>query len=287
MGYIGKDAGIVGGSGLLKQLPMTDSEFKKIRELIYKYAGIVLSDQKQDMVYGRLSRRLKSLDLSTFSHYIQFLESPTGKEEKQLFINSLTTNLTSFFREAYHFPILAKHARAQRGNYTVWSTASSTGEEPYSIAITLDEALGGSAVLPRITATDIDTQVLNIAEQGIYRAEDIARLDPAQKKKYFLRGAGEQSGLVKVRKELMRDVTFNQMNLMDTTWPLQGKFDAIFCRNVMIYFDKASQQKILKRFAKMLKPNGLLFAGHSEQVSQLSDEFYSRGQSVFGLIGEK
>ncbi|MBK4716743.1 MULTISPECIES: protein-glutamate O-methyltransferase CheR [Tenebrionibacter/Tenebrionicola group] len=272
---------------LMARVPLTENEFKKISALIYQRAGIVLADNKRDMVYNRLSRRLRALNLDNFSQYLALLESHSHSEEWQSFINALTTNLTAFYRESYHFPILAEHARARKGNYTVWSTAASTGEEPCSIAITLDEVLGRSVGGPRIWATDIDTEVLETASRGIYRQLDIAKLTEVQKKKYFLRGTGNQEGKVRVRPELLSSIQYQALNLLDANWNVPGPFDAIFCRNVMIYFDKETQGKILRRFAGMLKEGGVLFAGHSEHVSQLSSEFYLQGQSVYGLTKDK
>lgn len=272
---------------LMVRVPLTESEFKKISALIYQRAGIVLADNKRDMVYNRLSRRLRTLGLDSFTQYLALLESHSNSDEWQAFINALTTNLTAFYREAYHFPILAEHAQARKGNYTVWSTAASTGEEPCSIAITLDEVLGRSVGGPRVWATDIDTEVLETASRGIYRHLDIAKLTEAQKKKYFLRGTGNQEGKVRVRPELLSSIQYQPLNLLEAEWAVPGPFDAIFCRNVMIYFDKETQRKILRRFAGMLKEGGILFAGHSEHVSQLSSEFYLRGQSVYGLTKDK
>lgn len=273
-------------SKLRPQEDMTEAELLKISRLIYQRAGIVLTTQKKDMVYNRLSRRLRELNLTSFTDYIQLLESNPNSNEWQTFINALTTNLTSFFREPYHFPILAEHARKKRGNYTVWCTAASTGEEPCSIAITLNEALGENISGPRIWATDIDTDVLQKATDGIYRLSDIESLSPDKKKNYFLRGTGTQQAFVKVRKELQASIQYQQLNLLDPNWDVPGPFDAIFCRNVMIYFDQKTQETLMKRFAKMLKKDGILFAGHSEHFGNMSGPFRLRGQSVYYLPQE-
>lgn len=265
------------------QQSLSDRELSKISALIYQRAGIVLTPQKRDMVYNRLLRRLRTLGLSGFHDYIRLLESRPAGEEWQEFVNSLTTNLTSFFREAYHFPVLAEHARSRRGNYNVWCTASSTGEEAYSIAITLEEALGSGMPGPRVWATDINTDVLSKAMSGIYRLSDIDALTQGQKKSWFLRGKDASEGWVKVNKQLHNGVRFQQLNLLDRHWNVPGPFDAIFCRNIMIYFDPKTQEQLLMRFAKMLKPGGLLFVGHSENFSHLNNEFYLRGQSVYEL----
>lgn len=272
---------------MIQRLPLSDTHFRRISELIYQRAGIVLADHKREMVYNRLVRRLRILGLNDFSSYMALLESDSNSPEWQAFINALTTNLTAFFREAHHFPILAEHARSRPNNYSVWSTAASTGEEPYSIAMTLSEALGPRIANCRIQASDIDTQVLEKATAGVYRLEELRTLSPQQLQKFFLKGTGPHSGLVRVRPELAQMVAFQQLNLLANQWQLNGPFDAIFCRNVMIYFDKETQEKILRRFVPLLKPGGLMFAGHSENFSQISREFYLRGQTVYGLAKER
>lgn len=272
---------------MIQRLPLSDIHFRRISELIYQRAGIVLADHKREMVYNRLVRRLRILGLNDFGSYLAMLESDTSSAEWQAFINALTTNLTAFFREAHHFPILAEHARSRPNNYSVWSTAASTGEEPYSIAMTLSEALGPRMANCRIQASDIDTQVLEKATAGVYRQEELRTLSPQQLQKFFLKGTGPHSGLVRARPELTQMVAFQQLNLLANQWQLNGSFDAIFCRNVMIYFDKETQEKILRRFVPLLKPGGLMFAGHSENFSQISREFYLRGQTVYGLAKER
>ncbi len=193
----------------------------------------------------------------------------------------------SFFREAHHFPILADHARKRSGSYSVWSTAASTGEEPYSIAMTLAETLGTGPGKFQVHASDIDTQVLEKAVAGVYRHEELRTLSQQQLQRFFLRGTGPHEGMVRVRSELAGMVNYSQLNLLSNDWALPGPFDAIFCRNVMIYFDKETQEKILRRFVPLLKPGGLLFAGHSENFSQISKEFWLRGQTVYGLTKER
>ncbi|WP_084971434.1 CheR family methyltransferase [Mixta calida] len=266
---------------------LTEAELEKISALIYHRAGIVLSHQKRDMVYNRLARRVRQLGLKTFTAYLNLLESDPVSPEWQQFINALTTNLTSFFREAYHFPVLAEHARARQNNYTVWCTAASTGEEPCSIAITLNDVLGPSVGGPRIWATDIDTEVLAKAEKGIYRHDDISALTLEQKRAWFLRGTGAQRDQVKAKPSLLNTIHYQQLNLLAPEWRLPAPFDAIFCRNVMIYFDQRTQHQILRRFAKMLKPGGLLFVGHSENFSNMNGPFRLRGQSVYSLTQDK
>lgn len=266
---------------------LSAQDFQKISALIYQRAGIVLAAHKQEMVYNRLLRRVRALNLANFSQYIQYLEKNPQSSEWQEFTNALTTNLTAFFREAHHFPILSQHARQHKGCFTLWCCAASTGEEPWSLAITLAESLGLGPGRFQIYASDIDTHVLAKGKQGIYRQESLSMLSPEQLQRYFLKGTGEHSGLVRVRPELAATVNFYPLNLLSPEWKLKEKVDAIFCRNVMIYFDKKTQQSILSRMATVLQPDGLLFAGHSENLSQLSTDFLLQGQTVYRLAERK
>ncbi|CDG18069.1 MULTISPECIES: protein-glutamate O-methyltransferase CheR [Xenorhabdus] len=269
---------------MLQRHALSDAQFERICQFIYQRAGIVLAKNKREMVYNRLVRRLRVLGLNDFGQYLSILEQDSHSQEWELFINSLTTNLTAFFREAHHFPILAAHAsRKNGGTYRVWSAAASTGEEPYSIAMTLCDALGHRSNRIKIIGSDIDTSVLEKARQGVYRLEELQYLNENQKKKYFFKGVGLFEGYARIRPLLAELVSFQHLNLLDADWALEGKFDAIFCRNVMIYFDKKTQERILRRFVSFLKPDGLLFAGHSENVTQISREFYLQGQTVYGL----
>ncbi|WP_181017631.1 CheR family methyltransferase [Zemynaea arenosa] len=270
----------------VKEFNFTHADFERVRGLIYKRAGISLADSKQEMVYSRLARRLRATGINSFATYLDDLESGRMAGEWESFTNALTTNLTSFFREAHHFPLLAAHLKGLHGQgpLTIWCCASSTGEEPYSIAMTVCDALGSLAPNVQIVATDIDTNVLATAEAGIYPAERVARMDPAQVKKYFLRGKGAQEGMVRVRPELRKLVSFKQVNLLADSWPVSGQFDAIFCRNVMIYFDKPTQRRILGRFVPMMKPHALLFAGHSENFLYVSEALKLRGKTVYELL---
>jgi chemotaxis protein methyltransferase CheR len=267
-----------------REFTFTDGDFERIRKLIYKEAGISLNPSKKDMVYGRLVRRIRELKLTGFADYVDLLESIQGKREFEQFVNALTTNLTFFFREEHHFPILAeflkkKAAASSMGELSIWCAAASTGEEPYSLAMTALEALHGMPH-PKITilATDLDTSVLETGRKGIYPADKVSRLPAGHAIKYFdkLPDGNYQA------KALLRDmITFTRLNLIDTHWSLHKPFDAIFCRNVMIYFDRETQFAILKRFAPLLKPDGLLFVGHSENFYYASDYFHLRGKTVY------
>jgi chemotaxis protein methyltransferase CheR len=253
----------------LREFHYTPGDFERVRRLLYQQAGISLSATKDQMVYSRLARRLRSLRLRSFADYFSYLER--HEEEWQQFINALTTNLTAFFRENHHFEMLAAHVRKhahERRPLRIWCSASSTGEEPYSLAMTMIEALGSFAPAVEIIASDIDTGVLTIARTGIYPEDRIEQLDPARKKSFFLRGKGAQRGKVRVRPELQALIEFRQINLLDGNWGIEPGLDVIFCRNVMIYFDKATQNKILERMVHLLRPDGLFFAGHSESFVQ-------------------
>lgn len=262
---------------------LTDHDFSKIRTLIHQRAGIALGAQKRQMVYSRLARRLRELRMKEFSAYLSFLEADPNSDEWELFTNALTTNLTSFFREAHHFPVLAEHVRRCDQPVSVWCSAASTGEEPYSIAMTLIEALGNRAGSASVVATDIDTQVLAKGAAGVFTMEQVSKLSPERLKRFFLKGSGAQAGKVRIRPEVAAMVKFSQLNLLDPRWALKEPFDAIFCRNVMIYFDKPTQHRILQRFAPLMKPHGLLFAGHSENFSFASQILRLRGQTVYEL----
>ncbi len=274
-----------GGTPLERDLTMTDGDFERVRKLIYQRAGIVLAEHKREMVYSRLARRLRLHKMTHFSEYLARLERQPDAKEWEAFTNALTTNLTAFFREAHHFPLLADHLSGRSGPVRIWCAAASTGEEPYSIAMTLSEVLGAKARESRVVATDIDTDALNRAREAVYPLEQVLKLSEERRKRFFLRGGGTRAGLARIRPELTAMVEFRQLNLLAPSWPLDGPFDAIFCRNVMIYFDKTTQAKILDRFVPLLKPDGLLFAGHSENFSYISQAFRLRGQTVYELAG--
>lgn len=264
-----------------RDLLFTDADFARIRELIGRRAGIVLAEHKRDMVYTRIGRCLRQRGLTRFSDYLALLERETDGAEWQAFTNALTTNLTAFFREAHHFPLLVDHLRGRRQPLKIWSAGASTGEEPYSIAMALLEALG-DAVDFEVRATDIDTGALEQARRGIYPLEQVQRqLDGQRIKRFFLKGSGRHSGFARIRPEVAARVRFESLNLIAPRWSGQGAFDAVFCRNVMIYFDHITQAQILQRFAPLIKPDGLLFVGHSESLSHISDRFRLRGQTVY------
>lgn len=269
-----------------REYEFTARDFEAVRKLIYQHAGISLSTTKQDMVYSRLARRLRERSLTRFTDYLQLIESGNAVEQ-EAFINALTTNLTSFYREAHHFPILAEHLK-QRWNrtrepVTVWCCAASTGEEPYTIAMTAIEALGDNPPV-RILATDVDTNVLAKAEAGIYDLDRVEAISQERTRRFFLRGEGRRAGSVKVRPELRKLITFRRLNLLDAQLPVRGPFDVIMCRNVMIYFDKDVQLQILAKFHPVLRPDGLLFAGHSESFLHAAEWFRLQGKTVYERV---
>jgi chemotaxis protein methyltransferase CheR len=269
-----------------REFVFTAADFERIRKLIYGRAGISLSPSKHEMVYSRLGRRLRALGLSEFRDYLLLLENGDATEW-EAFTNSLTTNLTAFFREEHHFPLLAELLQRYRGSgqIALWCSAASTGEEPYSMAMTAAEAFGTLTPPVRILATDIDTNVLAKAQQGVYTMERLEKMPEERIRRFFLRGTGQHAGQARVRDELRAIINYRQLNLLDASWPIRGTFHAIFCRNVMIYFDKPTQYAILQKFVKLLRPDGLLFAGHSESFHHAADLFRPRGQTVYEPAG--
>jgi len=265
-----------------REFAFTDADFERVRKLIYDHAGIALAPIKRDMVYSRLVRRLRALNLRSFELYLNLLEKGDAKEW-EVFVNSLTTNLTYFFREAHHFDVLAQHMKASAHRpYRIWCSAASTGEEPYSLAMTACEAFNTLTPPVSIIASDIDTNVLNTAREGVYGLDRTEKLSPARLQKFFVKAAGGKEGLSRARPELQALITYQRVNLLDARYAgVDGPFDALFCRNVMIYFDKQTQYAILKKFKPLLKADGLLFAGHSESFLHAADLFHSLGKTVY------
>jgi chemotaxis protein methyltransferase CheR len=261
------------------------ADFERVRQLIYQRAGISLHAGKQAMVYSRLSRRLRETGHRSFASYLQWLEHPNGAagdQEWQEFINCLTTNLTSFFREEHHFQELARDLKT-RGTrpLRIWCNAASTGEEPYSIAMTVAESAGPHGA--SIVASDIDTKVLAAAARVVYAA-DARGLSPERLRAHFLRGKGANSGFIRVKPELARAIEFRAHNLMDLNWSLGEPFDIVFCRNVMIYFDAPTQRRVLERIHRVMKPGGWLYVGHSENFSESRDLFRLRGKTIYERV---
>ena len=268
------------------EFTFSNGDFTRVQKLIYQRAGISLHEGKQAMVYSRLSRRLRETGRGSFAEYLQWLQSASGdaaEAEWQEFVNSLTTNLTSFFREDHHFHCLADDLKAVNARpIRIWCCAASTGEEPYSIAMTCHEALGGSASV-QIVSSDIDTNVLNTARHGVYNA-DARGLSPERLRRHFLRGKGANAGRIRVLPELARMIEFRPFNLMTPRWSLGEPFDIVFCRNVMIYFDAPTQRKVLENIHAVMRPNGQLYVGHSENFTESRDLFQLRGKTVYSRV---
>ncbi|HGG58440.1 MAG TPA: chemotaxis protein CheR [Gammaproteobacteria bacterium] len=267
-----------------------DYEFSQYQALIAAHTGIAIADNKKELVYGRVSRRIRELGLSSFADYRKELEKGS-KEELEKFSNLITTNLTSFFREEHHFDYLRDtlvpelmRSRASSRKIRVWSAGCSSGEEPYSIAISMLEA---SPALKswdlKILATDLDSAMVAQARQGVYRLDRLAGMKKHRLLRWFQKGQGRNEGMVRVNDELREIITFNRLNLMES-WPMQGLFDIIFCRNVVIYFDQATQTKLFSRFANQMPDDGTLFVGHSESLSKVTDKFRLLEKTIYKKV---
>jgi chemotaxis protein methyltransferase CheR len=266
-----------------RQFAFTDADFERIRRMIRAWAGIALGPSKRNLAYSRVSRLVRAAGHDSFHDYLDALERCSDAATRQRFVNALTTNLTSFFREAHHFPLLARHLRdwPARQPMVVWCAAASTGEEAYSIAMTACEAFDTLSPPVHVVASDIDTQVLETAARGIYAIDRLENVDANRLRRFFQRGTRRNAGTARVRDEVRALVSFRRTNLLDAAWPVRGGLAAIFCRNVLIYFDRATQARIVARFAPLLGAGGLLFAGHSESLAYAHRLFRLRGQTVY------
>jgi chemotaxis protein methyltransferase CheR len=270
-----------------REFKFTDRDFNFVKNLVGEQTGIVLSEAKRNMVYSRLARRLRALDLVDFKDYLGLLKE-NDQTELVNFVNAITTNLTAFFRENHHFDYLAnqliphllkKNAHTHR--LRIWSAGCSTGEEPYSIAITLKEAIPNIKNWDvKILATDLDTNVVETASTGVYTEERVSGISKPRLKKWFKKGRNGTGGMVKVSPELQELITFKQLNLMHD-WPFKGPFDLIFCRNVVIYFSKDTQRTLVERYHKVLDDEGHLFLGHSESLFKVSTQFDLIGNTIY------
>jgi len=271
----------------VREFAFTDSDFARLRALVSQHTGIALTDTKRELVYSRLARRLRQLGLASFAPYCTRLEEGDAAELVQ-FVNAITTNLTAFFREGHHFDYLATtllpellRTKTASRRLRLWSAGCSTGEEPYSMAMVVREVLPpGSSWDVKILATDIDSNVLATARQGIYRADQVQGVSLQRLRRWFSKGIGANTGLVRISPVLQELITFRQLNLMPP-WPMQGPFDVIFCRNVVIYFDKARQQALYERFAEVLGAQGHLFVGHSESLYNMTKRFTLIGKTIY------
>ncbi len=277
-----------GRRDLGREFPFTDEDFRYLRDRVTAASGIRLPDTKRELLYGRLARRLRALGLKSFAEYCERLRcDETGEELIQL-INAVTTNLTAFFREGHHFDYLRsvllpalRQARAGTRRLRLWSAGCSRGAEPYSLAMTVCDVFPpGCGWDVKILATDIDSEVLESASAGIYAEQDVENVPLEWRRRWFLRGRGGMEGRVRVKEALRQLVVFRRHNLLGP-WPMKGPFDVVFCRNVVIYFDKEAQRKIFNGFADVLAPDGYLFIGHSESLFKVCDRFVSVGQTIY------
>ena len=280
---------MVNGFAMNTEFEFADQDFQRVRRIINEIAGISLAEGKRELVYSRLSRRLRHLGLRRFDDYCRLLETG-GEDNPELgeFVNALTTNLTSFFREQHHFeflgrellPALMRERGLSNRRIRIWSAGCSTGEEPYSIAMVVRETLPAVGWDAKILATDLDSNVLATAQRGVYDAARIKDLPEARVRRWFQKGRDAQSGQVRVAPELQDMIFFRRLNLM-LDWPMSGPFDVIFCRNVVIYFDKPTQRKLFDRFADLLAEHGHLFVGHSESLFKVTDRFAPLGKTIY------
>lgn len=268
-----------------REFAWTGADFSRIKQLIYRHAGISLHDGKHAMVYSRISRRLRDTGHASFKSYLDWLENSNSDNEWQEFVNALTTNLTSFFRENHHFIELARLVKEgpPQHEWKIWCSAASTGEEPYSIAMTMADNLGPSGKF-NIWASDIDTKVLDKAARGVYKLDGMKNVSTAQLQKYFLKGKGGNEGMARIKPELQKHIKFFTLNLIEEPWALKEQFDVVFCRNVMIYFDNTTQRQVLTRIHHVTKPKGTLFVGHAENFSDARNLFVLRGKTVYEKV---
>lgn len=266
-----------------REFVWTIDDFERIRSLIHKRAGIHLHAGKQAMAYSRVARRLRETGHKSFHEYLNWLEQQDDVEWQE-FVNVLTTNLTAFFREPHHFDLFAQWLAARpSAPCHVWTCAASTGEEAYSIVMTAIETLGQHSAF-RLLASDIDSRVLERAQQGVYRNDQLKGLSEERLHRFFLRGTGSNEGMVRVRPQLQQPIEFMNINLIDDDWPFKTPLDVVFCRNVMIYFDAPTQRRVLERLHRTIKPGGLLFVGHAEHFSDARDLFVLRGKTLYERI---
>lgn len=266
----------------------TDNEFHKFCELIYEHTGITMDANKRDLVYSRITRRIRELRLNSFTDYRAIVEAGEDANELEEFVNVVTTNLTSFFRQDYHFEyltqIIKNYIAEGKRRIRIWSSAASTGEEPYSIAYTVARAIPDlSKVDVKILATDIDSEVLETATQGVYSLDKIQNVPTHFLQNAFHKGVGSHQGEVKIKSEYQDLISFRRLNLMHE-WPMHGPFDIIFCRNVIIYFNKQVQKELFSRYAKLQNKGDYMMIGHSENLFKVSDDYKLLEKAIYKRV---
>lgn len=277
------------GASLTMDYSITTDEFQQFRTLIYDESGISLSDQKKSLLASRLSKRLRDLGLATFSEYYAHVREDHTRQEFTQLLDLISTNKTDFFREPKHFDFLRERILPElesEKRIRIWSSACSTGEEPYTIAMTLFESVQHPSQWEfKILASDLSTRVLAKAASGVYDEDRFRDVPPDVLQRHFLRGRGEQTGVFKVKPHLASAITFRRLNLMDDRFPIKNPLDLIFCRNVMIYFDRPTQQTLVNKFHHYLKPGGYLFIGHSESLQWVDHPFKSLAPTIYQKEG--
>lgn len=260
----------------------TREDFIRTARMLKERAGIVLGEHKEDMVARSLGLETKNLGVAEVRQYLDFLDQNPRAPEWERFVNTFTINHTAFFRESHHFVSLAEFVKKRSKPLSVWCAAASTGEEVYTIAMVLQENVSNAEISCSLLASDIDTQALVRAEEGVYSLDRVQPVEESLLRKYFQRGVGKRAGMVRVKPVLRNMVDFRMINLVSSeNWPTDQSFDVVFCRNTMIYFEKETQSKLLDKFAQVMKPGALLFVGHSENISHLSKAFRLQGQTVY------
>jgi len=273
-------------SAVEKEFCMREEDFQFLADLAYKTSGIVLGEHKKELLYSRIARRIRALKLASFSDYCGYIQDHQDQELSH-FLNSITTNLTSFFRESHHFEFLTKELipsfkkRSKTQPIRIWSSASSTGQEPYSIAITLYKNLNIKNHDVKILATDLDSNVLNKGRSGEYGLDEIEQM-PRDYLKYFERN--QREGVGRVKQDIRDMIQFNRLNLLGP-WPIRVKFDVVFCRNVVIYFNKETQKQLFARLADQIVDGGYLIIGHSESLVGMEKRFRACGRTIYQKIG--
>ena len=289
----GRALDAIAGTSLSSGPLLGEPEFQFLRRFVQQHCGIALGEHKRPLVQGRLLRRLRALGLVKFSAYCELLQRDPHSELGEL-TSAISTNVTAFFRESHHYDLIQNvllpqwldEKRRQGHRLRIWSAGCSTGEEPYALAMLLAEALehDNERIDARILATDLSPRAVDVARKGVYPLERLTGISPERRRRWMLRGVGEYEGLACVHPRLRELVTIQPLNLLDA-WPMQRSFDAIFCRNVVIYFDQPTKQRLFSRYAEILAPGGYLFLGHSESLYGVNEAFELIGRTVYRKRG--